>query len=54
MPVYQVAIEVEVNEDGYHSVVIDVSDDAVLHVTNTFAHPEDAERAARDWLARNG
>jgi hypothetical protein len=33
---------------------IDLADDAVLHVTNTYAEPEDAERAARTWIQTNG
>jgi hypothetical protein len=50
-----IAIEVEQDDDdGYHAVVIDLADDAVLHVSNTFAAPEDAERAARRWIHENG
>jgi hypothetical protein len=49
-----IAIEIEEDEYGYHGVVIDLADDAVLHVSNTFAAHEDAERAARDWIQTNG
>lgn len=45
-------MEVEPDEGGYHAVVIDLSDDAVLHVSNSFALPEQAENAARDWIDR--
>ena len=49
----QLYIEVEPDEYGHHAVVIDVSDDCVLHVTNTYATLEDAEAAARQWIERN-
>lgn len=47
---YQLVIEIEQDECGYHAVLIDVADDAVLHVTNTYPAPTDAERAAQDWI----
>jgi hypothetical protein len=48
------AIEVERGEDGYHAVVIEIGTDAVLHVSDSYAAPEDAKRAARTWICTNG
>jgi len=46
-------IEVEREEDAYHASVIDLSDDAVLHVTSSFACVSDAVRAAKAWMEEN-
>ena len=50
----QLAVEVEPDDCGFHSVIIDLSDDAVLHVSNSYPAPEDAERAARTWIDKHG
>lgn len=47
---YRCAIEIEQDECGFHAVVIDAADDAVLHVTNSHLAPEDAEADARRWI----
>lgn len=52
MQLYQLAIEIEADECGYHAAVIDEGN-AVAHVTNSYPAPEDAERAARSWIARH-
>lgn len=49
----QLFLEVEPDEDGYHAVVLDVSDDSVLHVGNTYPTAQDAERAGQLWIAEN-
>jgi hypothetical protein len=55
MPVYQVAVEIEQDdESSWHAVIIDVSDDSVLHVTLSYPSIPGAEKAAQRWLARNG
>lgn len=50
---YQLCIEVEQDENGYHAIIIDVADDSVLYVGNTHNTPEDAQREAERWIARN-
>jgi len=50
---YKIAVEIEPDECGHHAVLIDVSDDSVLHVTITYPTAEDAERAAREWIDKN-
>lgn len=51
---YRCAIEIEMDEDaGFHAVVIDAEDDSVLHVSNSYPCPEDAEHAARRWIDEN-
>jgi hypothetical protein len=50
---YQLAIETEPDECGFHSVVVDISDDAVLFVTDSHNTPEQAERQARDWINKH-
>jgi hypothetical protein len=46
-------IELERDPDGFHSVVIDLGDDAVLHVSDSFQAIEDAVRAAQSWIEKN-
>lgn len=46
-------IEVERDEKGYHASVIDLSDDAVLHVTDSYANVSDAVKAAQVWIQEN-
>jgi hypothetical protein len=53
MQLQQLALEVEPDECGYHVVIIDLADDAVLFVTNSHNRPEDAERDARRWIDKN-
>ncbi len=47
-------IEVEKDPDGWHSVVIDLGDDAVLFVSDSFKDISDAVKASQAWIATNG
>lgn len=47
-------IELEKDPDGYHAAVIDLGEDAVLHVTDSFRAVEDAVKAAQAWIQANG
>jgi hypothetical protein len=50
----QLAIEPEREDDGhYHAAIIDIPEDTVLHVTDSFARIEDAVRAAQTWIGEN-
>jgi hypothetical protein len=49
----QLFLEIEPDEGGFHAIVIDVSDDSVLHITNTYPTANDAERAGRLWIDVN-
>jgi hypothetical protein len=50
----QLFLEIETEDDGaFHAVVIDVSDDNVLHVTNGYPTAEEAENAGRLWIKAN-
>ncbi len=45
-------IEPEREDDGhYHAAIIDIGEDAVLHVTDSFRTVEDAVKAAQEWIA---
>jgi hypothetical protein len=46
-------IEVDRDGDGYHASVIDLGDDAVLHVTDSYANVSDAVKAAQVWFQEN-
>ena len=46
-------IEVERVEDGYNASVIDLGDDAVLHVTDSYVNVSDAVKAAQAWIQEN-
>ncbi|MHB1425098.1 MAG: hypothetical protein ACYC3I_18155 [Gemmataceae bacterium] len=50
---YQLVTEIEADDCGFHAAVIDVSDDTVLYVSNSCNRPEDAEKAAQDWIDKN-
>jgi hypothetical protein len=50
---YLLTIEIERDECGYHAVVIDLGDDAVLHVTDSFRSISAAVRAAQRWIEEN-
>jgi hypothetical protein len=51
--VYQTIIEPEPDDCGrWHAIVIDAEADTVIHVTNSYASPQGAIRAARAWLDR--
>jgi hypothetical protein len=47
-------IEPERDEAGYHAAVIDLGEDAVLHVTDSFAAVEEAIFAAQQWIEMYG
>lgn len=47
-------IEVERDPDGWHSFVIDLGDDAVLYVSDSFKDISDAVKASQTWIERNG
>ncbi len=48
---YRTVIELEQDDfAGWHAVVSDAEDNAVLHVSNSYSAPEDAERAAQSWI----
>jgi hypothetical protein len=48
---YQTVIEWERDDfAGYHAAVFDAADNTCVHVTNSFASPADAIRAAQEWL----
>lgn len=50
----QLFIEVTADDEaGFVAFAIDVGTDAVLHVSNSFKRPEEAEAAARVWIERN-
>ncbi len=49
----KLACEIEEDDTGYHAAVIDVGDDSVLYVSDSFFRMEDAERAASEWIERN-
>ena len=51
---YLLTIEVERDEDGWHSVVIDLGDDAVLFVSDSYSNISAAVRAAQKWIEDNG
>jgi len=44
------SIEVERDADGWHSVVIDLGDDAVLFVSDSFTDISDAVKASKHWM----
>ncbi len=48
-----ISIEIERDPDGYHGIVIDIGDDAVLHVTDSFPGVDHAVRAAQSWIETN-
>jgi hypothetical protein len=52
-PLTLLAIEPEVDECGYHAAVIELGEDVVLHVTNSYPRIEDAVGAAQDWIEKN-
>jgi hypothetical protein len=48
---YQTVIEPEPDECGlWHAVVIEAEADTVIHITDSYASPADAIRAAEAWL----
>lgn len=48
---YRCTIEIELDDfAGFHAVILSAEDDSVLHVTDSFLSPEDAEFAARTWI----
>lgn len=47
------AIEVEADENGWHAVIIDLGDDAVLYVSNSYASTLAAMTAAQNWIEKN-
>jgi hypothetical protein len=50
---YQTVIECECDDfAGYHALVIDAADNTCVYITNSFASPADAIRAAEAWLDR--
>ncbi len=50
----QLAIEPEREDDGqYHATIIDISEDAVLYVTDSFMDIESAINAAQRWINQN-
>lgn len=49
-------LTIEVERDGetsWHSVVIDLSDDAVLFVSDSYGNISAAVRAAQQWIDEN-
>lgn len=46
-------IELEKVDAGYHAAVIDLSDAAILHVTDTYADVSAAVREAQTWIHAN-
>jgi hypothetical protein len=46
-------IELEKDEGGWHSVVIDIGDDAILFVSDSFGDISDAVRASQTWIETN-
>ena len=47
-------IEPERDENGYHAAIVDVSQGAVLHVTDSFPAVSDAVKVAQTWIQDNG
>ncbi len=49
----QLVIEPERDEDGYHAVVVDIGEDCILHVTDSYSGAGEAVRAAQTWIQQN-
>jgi len=46
-------IEIEKDADGWHSVVIEIGDDSILFVSNSFTDISACVKAAQAWMEEN-